>query len=312
MDKLKKIGIIIPTYNEEESLELLNKRLFDVLNNCSLYDFKVLFVNDGSSDESLNIIKKLRVSEKRIEYISFSRNFGKEIAVTAGLDNLKDLDAVIIIDADLQDPPELIPKLLQGFEEGYEDVYAQRESRKGETFSKKLTSKLYYIVLQKLTKVPIQKNTGDYRLLSKKCVNAICDLREVSRCNKSAFSYVGFKKKAVLYNRDERVAGKTKWNYAKLIDLAIDGITSLSVSPLRIATYINIPMCIATFIYLITLLLNINNITLDCVIILLILFIAIIQLFVLGIIGEYLGRIFLETKKRPLYFIEEYSKESKD
>ena len=237
---MKKISIIIPAYNEEESLPLLYDRLNNVISKLKNYEFEMLFINDGSKDNTLKIIKNLRSKDTRISYVDFSRNFGKEIAMIAGLDYAKG-DCVIFIDADLQDPPELIPELIKYWEEGYDDVYARRKSRKGETFLKKFTSKMYYKVLQSLTRVEIQKDTGDFRLLDRRCVNALKQLRETQRCSKSMFSWIGYNKKEVLFDRDSRIAGTTKWNYKKLIDLAIDGITSFTTSPLRISTYLSIP-----------------------------------------------------------------------
>ena len=236
--------------NEEESLPFLKKRLVEIIKNIKNYKIKVLFINDGSSDSSLEIIKDIRENDKTFNYISFSRNFGKETAIIAGLDYSND-DAVIIMDADLQDPPELIPELIEYWEAGYDDVYAQRRTRDGETFLKKWTSKMYYKILQKFTNVPIQKDTGDFRLLDRRCVNAICKLRENGRCSISIFNWIGYKKKAVLFDREKRIAGKTKWNYKKLINLAIDGITSLSISPLRWASYIAIPIFAILLIYFI-------------------------------------------------------------
>ena len=224
---MKKITIIIPAYNEEESLPYLYDRLEKLINSMNNYEFEILFVNDGSKDNTLNLIKKYRSEDERIAYVDFSRNFGKETAMIAGLDYATG-DCVIFMDADLQDPPELIPELIKWWEDGYDDVYARRKSRKGETFLKKFTSKMYYKVLQSLTKVQIQRDTGDFRLLDKRCVNALKKMRETQRCSKSMFSWIGYKKKEVLYDRDPRVAGKTKWNYKKLIDLAIDGITSFT------------------------------------------------------------------------------------
>ena len=183
-------------------------------------------------------------------YVNLSRNFGKEVAMIAGLDYAKG-DAIVFMDADLQDPPELIPELIKWWEEGYDDVYAKRKTRAGETWLKKFTSKMYYKVLQSLTNVQIQKDTGDFRLLDKRCVNALKKMRETQRCSKSMFSWIGYKKKEVLYDRDPRIAGKTKWNYKKLIDLAIDGITSFTTSPLRISTYLAIPTFGALVIYFI-------------------------------------------------------------
>ena len=239
MDK-KVLSIIIPMYNEEESLPLLYKRLYSLGQKIVNYKLEFLFVNDGSKDNSLEIVKNLRKIDDRVAYINLSRNFGKEIAMIAGLDYATG-DCVIFMDADLQDPPELIPELVKYWEEGYDDVYAKRRSRKGETWLKKFTSKMYYKVLQHLTKVEIQKDTGDFRLLDRRCVNALKKLRESQRNTKSMFSWIGYNKKEVLYDRDPRVAGSTKWNYIKLMDLAIDGITSFTTSPLRLSTFIAIP-----------------------------------------------------------------------
>ena len=309
---MKKISILIPVYNEEESLAFLFERLNSVTKQIENYEFEFLFVNDGSRDKSLEIIKEQRKIDSRISYLDFSRNFGKEIAMIAGLDYVSS-DAVIFMDADLQDPPELILEFIKYWEQGYDDVYAKRRSRKGETFLKKFTSKMYYKVLQKLAGMEIQKDTGDFRLLDRKCVNALKKLRESQRCTKSMFSWIGYKKKEVLYDRDPRIAGKTKWNYKKLIDLAIDGITSFTTSPLRLSTYISIPTFILLagyFIYVIAKCFIVNEpIHAFQAIILLVLFFSGVQILLFGIIGEYLGRIFLETKNRPLYLVNEYNDE---
>ena len=244
--------------------------------------------------------------------MDFARNFGKEIAMIAGLDYATG-DCVVFMDADLQDPPELIPELVKYWEQGYDDVYAKRRSRKGETWLKKFTSKMYYRVLQHVTKVEIQEDTGDFRLLDRRCVNALRKLRESQRNTKSMFSWIGYKKKEVLYDRDPRVAGSTKWNYVKLMDLAIDGITSLTTSPLRISTFIAIPTFIVLFVYFVYVIAK-SFIIHEAIqafqaIILLILFFSGIQILLFGIIGEYLGRIFNETKNRPLYLVNEYNGE---
>ena len=307
---MKKISIIIPAYNEEESLPMLYERLQKLMSQIDNYEFEVLFVNDGSKDKTTQIIKELRQKDSRVCYVDFSRNFGKEIAMIAGLDYCTG-DAVIFMDADLQDPPELIPELIKYWEEGYDDVYARRSNRKGETFLKKFTSKMYYRVLQSLTKVPIQKDTGDFRLLDRRCVNALRKLRESQRCSKSMFSWIGYNKKEVMYERDPRIAGKTKWNYRKLIDLAIDGITSFTTSPLRISTYIAIPTFLTLIVYFIYVIIKCitQNVAIQAfqATILLILFFSGVQILLIGIIGEYLGRIFNETKNRPLYFVNEYN-----
>ena len=288
---MKKVTIIVPAYNEEESLPFLYERLEKLMNENTNYEFEILFVNDGSKDKTIDLIKEYREKDNRINYVDFARNFGKEIAMIAGLDYATG-DCVIFIDADLQDPPELIPEMIKYWEEGYDDVYAQRRSRKGETWLKKFTSKMYYRVLQSLTKVPIQKDTGDFRLLDKRCVNALRKMRETGRNSKSMFSWIGYKKKAIFYDRDPRVAGSTKWNYAKLINLAIDGITSFTTSPLRISTYIAIPTFLALLVYFIYVIVKCIRLHVAIqafqAIILLILFFAGIQILLFGIVGEYL------------------------
>ena len=220
-------------------------------------------------------------------------------------------DGVIFMDADLQDPPQLIPELVKYWEEGYDDIYAKRRSRAGESWLKKLTSKLYYRILQCFTDVEIQQDTGDFRLLDRRCVNALKKLRETQRNTKSMFSWIGYKKKEVLYDRPARVAGKTKWNYGKLIDLAIDGITSFSTSPLRISTFLSIPVFAILgiyFIYVIAKSFYVHEpIQAYQAIILLVMFFSGIQIMLFGIMGEYLGRIFKETKNRPLYLVDEYN-----
>ena len=315
--KMKKISIVIPAYNEEESLPYLYERIVKLIDTIENYEFEILFINDGSKDKTLELIKQYRKQDNRFSYVNLSRNFGKETAMIAGLDYATG-DAVVFMDADLQDPPEILPELIKYWEEGYDDVYAKRKTREGETFFKKITSKLYYKVLQKLTNIEIQKDTGDFRLLDRRCVNAIKKLRESQRCSKSIFSWIGYNKKEVLFDREARVAGKTKWNYKKLVDLAIDGITSFTTSPLRISTYISIPTFITLFVYFVYVIAK------SCVIhepvqafqaiILLNLFFFGIIILLIGIIGEYLGRIFNETKNRPLYFVDEYNdkKESND
>ena len=308
--KMKKITIIIPAYNEEESLPHLYERLEKLMSSMEHYEFEILFVNDGSKDNTINLIKEYREKDNRICYVDFSRNFGKEIAMIAGLDYATG-DCVIFMDADLQDPPELIPELVKYWEEGYDDVYAKRSSRKGETWLKKFTSKMYYRVLQHLTNVPIQQDTGDFRLLDRRCVNALRKMRESQRNSKSMFSWIGYKKKEVLYDRDPRIAGQTKWNYKKLIDLAIDGITSFTTSPLRISTYISIPTFIVLFVYFVYVIVKciVTSTMIQAyqAIILLILFFSGVQILLFGIIGEYLGRIFNESKDRPLYLVNEYN-----
>lgn len=312
---MKKISIIIPAYNEEEALPALMERITKFADDTKDYDFEFLFVNDGSKDRTIELIKEYREKDKRVCYVDFARNFGKETAMKAGIDYATG-DAVVFLDADLQDPPEVIPEMIKYWEEGYDDVYAQRNSRKGETWMKKFTSKMYYKVLQDLTNVPIQKDTGDFRLLDRRCVNALKVMKESQRNSKSMFSWIGYKKKAIFYDRDPRVAGKTKWNYSKLINLAIDGITSFTTSPLRISTFIAIPTFLVLFVYFIYVIAKsfIVNQPIQAfqATILLILFFSGIQIMLFGIVGEYLGRIFNETKNRPLYLVNEYNGEKEN
>ena len=312
---MKKISIIIPAYNEEEALPALMERITKFADDTKDYDFEFLFVNDGSKDRTLELIKEYREIDKRVCYVDFARNFGKETAMKAGIDYATG-DAVVFLDADLQDPPEVITEMIKYWEEGYDDVYAQRKSRKGETWMKKFTSKMYYKILQDLTNVPIQRDTGDFRLLDRRCVNALKVMKESQRNSKSMFSWIGYKKKAIFYDRDPRVAGKTKWNYSKLINLAIDGITSFTTSPLRISTFIAIPTFLILFVYFIYVIAKSfivhQPIQAFQATILLILFFSGIQIMLFGIVGEYLGRIFNETKNRPLYLVNEYNGEKEN
>lgn len=306
---MKTITLLIPAYNEEEVLEVLFERLDALTKTITNYTFEYLFVNDGSRDNTLEIIKKHAKKDPRISYINFSRNFGKEIAMIAGIDHVRG-DAMVIIDADLQDPPELIPEMIKYWEEGYDDVYARRKSREGETFVKKETSRWYYKLLQSSTSIPIQIDTGDFRLLDRRCIEALRQFRESQRNTKAMFSWIGYKKKEILYDRDPRAAGETKWNYRKLINLAIDGITSFTTAPLRIATITGIIISAVAFIYIVYLIIRplfgVSTGAGYSSTLAVILFLGGVQMLFLGIIGEYVGRIFNETKQRPLYLIEEY------
>lgn len=309
-EKKKLITILVPAYNEQEVLHLLYDRLVKLMNENTGYDFEILLVNDGSKDKTFEIMQELREKDKRFCYLNLSRNFGKETAMIAGLDYCKG-DAVVIIDADLQDPPELIPEMIKYWEEGYDDVYAKRKSREGETWLKKFTSKMYYKVLQGFTRIEIQKDTGDFRLLDRRCVEALKSMRENQRYTKGLFSIIGYNKKEILYDRDPRAAGQTKWNYGRLIDLSIDGITSFTTSPLRWAALLGVMISGVAFIYMIYIIIKTLATGIDvpgyASLMVVILFLGGIQLIFLGIIGEYLGRTFNESKHRPLYFIERYN-----
>jgi polyisoprenyl-phosphate glycosyltransferase len=311
--KLKKrISILIPAYNEQEVIHQLFERLNTVLKSLKLYDFEILFVNDGSSDSTIEIIKALRQRDTRICFVDLSRNFGKETAMIAGLDYASG-DAVIIIDADLQDPPELIPEMIRYWEQGYDDIYAKRRSRAGETWIKKLTANTFYKLLKQMTRIPIQENTGDFRLLDRRCVEALKKIRETQRYTKGMFSWIGYNKKEILFDRDPRAAGETKWNYLKLMNLAIEGITSFTTAPLRLSSLIGCFISIIAFIYMgwiiaKTLLFG-ESVQGYPSLMTAVLFLGGIQLISLGVIGEYLGRVFNETKGRPLYFVNEYNDE---
>jgi glycosyltransferase involved in cell wall biosynthesis len=306
---MKTISLLIPAYNEEAVLAKLFQRLRNLVKSQPNYRFEILFVNDGSRDNTLELIKAEAKKNHHISYINLSRNFGKEIAMIAGIDAVKG-DALVILDADLQDPPELIPKMIQYWEQGYDDVYAKRATREGETWLKKTTSKLYYKLLQSSTTIPIQKDTGDFRLLDRRCIDALKQFRESQRIAKAMFSWIGYKKKEILYDRDPRAAGETKWNYRKLINLAVDGLTSFTTAPLRVSTVFGFIISFAAFIYILYLLVRplfgISTGAGYSSLMAVILFLGGVQLLSLGIIGEYIGRIFNETKQRPLYLIEEY------
>ena len=308
----KLITILVPAYNEQEVLHLLYDRLKNLMDENKNYDFEVLLVNDGSKDNTFKIMQELREKDKRICYLNLSRNYGKETAMIAGLDYCKG-DAVVIIDADLQDPPELIPEMIKYWEEGYDDVYAKRKSRSGETWLKKFTSTMYYKILQKFTKIEIQKDTGDFRLLDRRCVEALKSIRESQRYTKGLFSWIGYNKKELLYDRDPRAAGNTKWNYKKLVDLSIDGITSFTTAPLRWSAFFGILVSIVGFIYMLVIIIKTIVSGVDvpgyASTMVVILFLGGIQLIFLGVLGEYLGRAFYESKGRPLYFIDRYNEE---
>ncbi len=307
----KQISILIPAYNEEAVLDKLYARLTALADSNPKYRFEFFFVNDGSKDDTLGIIKQFSEKDLRVSYLNLSRNFGKEIAMIAGLDHVSG-DAIVIIDADLQDPPELIPEMLKYWEDGYDDVYAKRRSRAGESWVKKKTSELFYKILQRSTRITIQRDTGDFRLLDRRCVEALKQLRESQRYTKGMFSWVGYKKKEILYDRDPRAAGETKWNYLKLSELAIEGITSFTTAPLRLSSLLGLVVSVCAFIYIIVVIVKTLVYGDDAAgypsLMAVILFLGGVQLLSLGIIGEYIARIFNESKHRPLYFIDELHK----
>lgn len=305
---MKTITILLPAYNESESMSELKSCMQQVISDNSLYQWEFLLINDGSTDNTLQSMKDICKEDHHFHYIDLSRNYGKEIAIMAGLDHAKG-DAVIIMDADMQHPIDAIPEMLKYWEEGYEDVYAQRQTS-NESWLKRKTSKIYYYILQKSTNIPIQKDTGDFRLLDRKCVDALKEMRETDRNNKGMFSWIGFKKKGILYQQKNRQKGKTKWSYYKLLNLALTGITSFTTTPLRFASFFGIFVSLIAFLYLIYIIIK-TLIYGDPVqgyptLMVTILFLGGIQLIAIGIIGEYLSHIFNETKKRPGYFVNEY------
>lgn len=308
MNKIKLLTIMIPVYNEEECINTLYLQL-DKVSKLLTCKCEFLFINDGSFDATLNLIIDLQKNDSRISIVDLSRNYGKEIAMTAGLDYMKG-DTLVIIDADLQDNPELLPMMVKEIENGYDDVYAQRTSRQGESWLKKTTSFLFYRLLAIMSSVPIQKDTGDFRMLSHKAVQALRRLGENERNMKGLFSFIGFKKKPIYYVRDERVAGKTKWNYFKLINLAIRGITAFSIKPLRVISVTGLIISLISFIFLIKVVVKAlfygDPVAGYPSMMSAILLLGGLQLLSIGVLGEYLGIVFSETKKRPIYFINDY------
>ena len=307
---MKKISILIPCYNEEKSLPLLYPELKALMDSQSKYDWEVLFVNDGSKDNTLNLIKALRVADNRIQYVNLSRNFGKENAMLAGFDYATG-DCMVIMDADLQDPPSLIPQMLEYWEQGYEDVYAKRANRGKESWLRKKFSLLFYKILDHSTRFDVLQNVGDFRLLDRVCINALKQLRESERYTKGMFCWIGFKKKEIVFNRADRVAGESNWSFWSLFNLAIEGITSFTTAPLRLATICGsiiafVAFCMMLFYGVKTLVWG-DPVQGFTTLIVVTLFLGGVQLLSIGILGEYIGRIFNETKHRPTYLVSEYN-----
>ena len=233
---MKKVSILIPAYNEENSIHYLYDRLQILFAQNIDYEWEVLFVNDGSSDNTLVLLQQIHTKDNRFNYLDLSRNFGKELAMLAGFDYVTG-DCMVIMDADLQHPPELINEMLVYWEQGYDDVYAKRRVRGGESVLRQKTSRLFYKLLQKVTDVEIQQDTGDFRLLDKSCINALRSIRESQRYTKGMYSWIGFQKKEIIFDQQARIAGDSKWSYFNLFNLAIEGITSFTTSPLRISSF---------------------------------------------------------------------------
>ena len=305
-DGTQLISIIAPAFNEAEGLPEFVNRLQTVMKKQP-YPYEIVLVNDGSQDDTLKVMRSLKRGHRQIAIVNLSRNFGKEIAMTAGFEYAQG-DAVIVIDVDLQDPPELIPEMLKNWEAGYDVVYAQRRSRAGESWLKKKTAKIFYAISSRLGKSPIPANVGDFRLMSRRVVEALLALPEQHRFMKGLFAWVGFPQTAVLYDRDPRNAGETKWNYWSLWNFALEGLTSFTITPLLLSTYFGFSVAFLAFLYGIFIVFKAlffgEAVQGYPTIMVTILFLGGVQLIVLGVIGEYLGRTFNESKRRPLYFIE--------
>ena len=302
------ISIVVPAYNEEDVLPVFHRRLSAVLHSLP-YEGEIIYVNDGSTDHTLGVLQKLRESDRRMMILDLSRNFGKEIALTAGLDYARG-NGVVVIDADLQDPPELIPELISHWEAGYDVVYSKRLLREGEGAVKKGTADLFYKLMQRLGPIKIPENTGDFRLLSRRAVDALKQLREQHRFMKGLFTWIGYPQKAVLYQRAARLRGKTKWSYRGLWNLALEGITSFSIVPLKMATYVGLSTSFLALLYAAVVFFKAlfygDPVKGYPSLMVVILFLGGVQLLSIGVLGEYLGRVFDETKGRPLYFVKDF------
>jgi glycosyltransferase involved in cell wall biosynthesis len=306
--RMSNLTVVVPAYNEGESLREFHARLAAVLDQLDLTS-DVLYVDDGSGDDTYAVMESLRAGDARVATLKLSRNFGKELALTAGLDHV-DADAVVVIDADLQDPPELIPEFVRWWREGYDVVYGTRSTRAGESRLKKFTSAAFYRVMERLSSTPVPRDTGDFRLLSRRAIDALKRLRESQRFMKGLFAWVGFRQKAVVYERDARFAGSSKFNYWRLWNFALEGITSFSGAPLKVATYVGVFTALLAFVFALFVL-GKALIYGDAVrgyptLMLVVLFLGGVQLMALGMIGEYLGRLYMEVKQRPLYLIDEH------
>ncbi len=302
------LTIVVPCFNEAAVLPAFHARLHAALLG---FAWDVIYVNDGSTDKTLATLRGLPGAS----VLNLSRNFGKEAAATAGID-LATGDAVVLIDADLQDPPELIPEMVAAWHRGFDMVYAQRRVRAGETWFKKTSAAYFYRLMQRVGRVQLPPDTGDFRLMSRRVVDAVKQLREQHRFMKGLFAWVGYPSCAVLYDREPRAAGVSKWSYWRLWNFAIDGVTAFTVMPLKIATYMGLLVAFASGVYggliLIDTLLYGNAVPGYPSLVVIVLFLGGVQLMTLGVIGEYLGRVFNETKQRPLYLVESYQPASRD
>lgn len=303
---MKKVSIIIPCYNEEQSLPLLFPELDKLSKCCPQYDWEFVMINDGSRDNTLAILEAERTKDNRYQVLDLSRNYGKEVAMLAGFDFASG-DCVAIMDADLQHPPIVIKDMLTKWEEGFDDVYAARRSRGKESWLRKELTKTYYKLLNNSTRLDVLPNVGDFRLLDRQCIDALRQLREQGRYTKGMYCYIGFRKTSVEFDTQKRAAGESSMSFGRLFALAMEGLMSYTIAPLRLATWIGAVVSVVSFVYAIWVLIK-TLIWGDPVagyptLILVILFLGGVQLLSLGIIGEYLGRVYNETKNRPVYFV---------
>ncbi|WP_230932514.1 glycosyltransferase family 2 protein [Priestia sp. TSO9] len=307
MSSIVKYSIVVPVYNEEEVIHETYRRLTEVMRSTK-EAYELLFVNDGSRDRTVEIIKEYSEQDPAVVLLDFARNFGHQIAITAGMDYARG-EAVVVIDADLQDPPELILEMIEKWKQGFDVVYAKRTKRKGETYFKKQTAAMFYRFLRAMTDIDIPLDTGDFRLLDRKVCNQMNSIQEKNRFVRGLVSWVGFKQTAVEYERDERLAGESKYPLNKMLKLSMDGITSFSYKPLKLASYAGVTLSGIGFIYLLVVLylklFTDSTITGWSSLIVIQLFFSGIILIILGMIGEYIGRIYDETKNRPLYIVRE-------
>ena len=303
---MKKVTLLVPCYNEEQSLQQLHAALCEVMDSLPQYQWEVLLIDDGSRDATPLVMQRLREEDKRVGFISLSRNFGKENAMLAGFDHASG-DCVIILDADLQHPPSLIPEMLRMWEEGVQDVYARRDIAR-ESWLRRRISRLYYKLLNRSTRFDVLENVGDFRLLDRRCVDALCQLRESQRYTKGMYVWIGFRKKEILYHEQQRTAGKSSFNFRRLADLAIDGLTSYTTAPLRLSTIVGLISALMAILYMVYVFIKTLVVGEPVhgfpTIVILILFLGGVQLISLGIIGEYLGKVFIEAKHRPVYLID--------
>lgn len=305
---MKKVSVVIPMYYEEEVAEECYKRVSKTLKELKEYEYEIIFVNDGSQDKTLKILEEIARKDSNVKVISFSRNFGHQVAVTAGIKEVTG-DAIVIMDADLQDPPELIPDMLKYWEQGNEIIYGTRKTRKGESAFKLLTAKMFYKTLNALSDVEIPKDTGDFRLVDRKVIDVINNMPEHNKFLRGLFSWVGFKQMSYEYERQGRVAGKTKYPLKKMLKLASDGIISFSTKPLKLLGTLGVLSIVISVIILIYALISyafkLNNLSAGWTSIMVaITFFAGVQLLSIWIMSEYIGRIYEETKKRPQYIVD--------